>query len=297
MNRFQGLGVALATPFSPGQELDLPAFRRLVRHAARGADFLVVLGSTGEAATVCEGERDALIEAALEEAGGLPVAAGTGHNATRQAAAWTRRAKALGAQGALVVTPYYNKPTPEGLAAHFAALAEAAPDFPLIAYNVPGRTGLNLSPDSLARLWENPQVIALKESSGDLAQMGRMLAALPQGKSVLAGDDALALPAIAMGAAGLVSVAGGVLPHALKSLVDHALAGARAEAIALHARLLPFLEALFLETNPIPLKAALATIGLCGDTLRLPLTRARGATRERLQPLLAGLLAPDLVEA
>jgi len=280
---FSGLLVALATPFNPDHTLDFPAFRRLVRHVARGgADGLVVLGSTGEAATVLEEERDELIAACLEEAGTAKVVVGTGSNATRQAAAWTRRAQELGAAGALVVTPYYNKPTPEGLVAHFEACAEAAPGLPIIAYNVPGRTGLNLAPAALARLWENPQVVAVKESSGNLAQIGEIARTLPPGKALLSGDDNLALASIAVGACGLVSVLGNALPHQTKRLVDLALAGRREEAAALHARLLPLMDALFLESNPIPLKAALQRLGLCGAALRLPLVPASEATRTRL---------------
>lgn len=286
-SNFSGLLVALATPFTADQAVDLPAFRKLVRHVSNGgADTLVVLGSTGEAATILEHERDVLITACLEEAGPSRVVVGTGSNATAQAAAWTRRAQALGAAGALVVTPYYNKPTPAGLVAHFAACAEAAPDLPIIAYNVPGRTGLNLTPAALLKLWENPQVVAVKESSGNLAQIGEIARTLPTGKALLSGDDNLALPSIALGACGLVSVLGNALPRQTKRLVELALAGKRAEAAALHARLLPFMDALFLESNPIPLKAALQQLGICGDALRLPLVPASGATRQRLSETL-----------
>ena len=288
MTLFTGMLVALATPFTPDSAVDLPAFRRLVRHVlAGGADGLVVLGSTGEAATLLEPERDALISACLEEAGPVPVIAGTGSNATRQTAVWTRRAQELGAQGALVVTPYYNQPTPGGLVAHFEAVTQAAPGLPVIIYNVPGRTGLNLLPSTLALLWQNPQLVAVKESSGNLAQIGEIARTLPAGKTLLSGDDGLALAAIAVGASGLVSVLGNVLPRETKQLVDLALAGRRAEAVALHQALLPLMDALFLESNPIPTKAALALKGICGDTLRLPLAAASEATRARLAELIA----------
>ena len=288
MTPFQGMLVALATPFTPDFAVDLPAFRRVVRHVvAGGADGLVVLGSTGEAATLLEPERDALIAACLEEAGAIPVIAGTGSNATQQAAAWTRRAQALGAQGALVVTPYYNKPTPGGLVAHYEAVTQAAPGLPVIIYNVPGRTGLNLLPATLDLLWRNPQLVAVKESSGNLAQIGEIARRLPAGKTLLSGDDNLALASIAVGASGLVSVLGNTLPLETKQLVDLALAGRRAEALALHQALLPLMDALFLESNPIPTKAALALKGLCGDTLRLPLQAASAATRDRLAELIA----------
>ena len=278
-----GLSVALATPFTPAGDVDLPAFRKLVRHVvAGGVDVLVPLGSTGEAATLLDPERDALVEACLEEAGGRPVLVGTGHNATRQAAVWTRRAQALGAAGALVVTPYYNKPTPSGLVAHFAAVAEAAPGLPLVVYNVPGRTGLNVLPGTLARLWENPQVVAVKESSGNLAQIAEIVRTLPAGRAVLSGDDNLALASIAVGAAGLVSVLGNLLPGEMAALVGAARAGNLDEARRLHQQLLPLMDALFLESNPIPLKAGLKLLGLGEDLVRLPLVPADATTRQRV---------------
>ena len=278
-----GLSVALATPFTAAGEVDLPAFRKLVRHVVTGGvDVLVPLGSTGEAATLQEAERDALIAACLEESAGRPVVVGTGSNATRQAAAWTRRAQGLGAAGALVVTPYYNKPTPSGLVAHYAAVAEAAPGLPLVVYNVPGRTGLNVAPATLARLWENPQVVAVKESSGNLAQIGEIARALPAGKQLLSGDDNLALASMAVGAAGLVSVLANLLPGETAAMIGAARGGNLAEARRLHLQLLPLMDALFLESNPIPLKAGLRLLGLCEDAVRLPLVPAEAATRKRL---------------
>ena len=284
---FTGFYVALATPFNTDASVDFPAFRRLVRFVAGGgADGLVVLGSTGEAATILDDERDALVALTLEEAGSAAVVVGTGSNATRQAAAWTRRAQAQGAQGALVVTPYYNKPTTGGLVAHYEAVAEAAPGLPLIVYNVPGRTGLNVTPSALARLWENPQIAAVKESSGNLAQIAEMARTLPEGRTLLSGDDGLALAAIAVGASGLVSVLGNAVPHETGRLVHLALEGRRREALALQFALMPLMDALFLESNPIPLKAALERLGICGSTLRLPLTPACEATRARLADLI-----------
>ena len=195
-----GLAVALATPFTLTGEVDLPAFRQLVRHVvAGGVDTLVPLGTTGEASTLLDVERDALITACLEERSGRRVIVGTA--------------------GALVVTPYYNKPNPDGLVAHYEAVAEAAPGFPLIAYNVPGRTGLNVTPAVLMRLWQNPQVVAVKESSGSLAQIAEVARTLPQGKTLLSGDDNLALAALAVGATGLVSVLGNVLPGETAAMI------------------------------------------------------------------------------
>jgi 4-hydroxy-tetrahydrodipicolinate synthase len=305
LERLEGLGVALATPFKPASSeagrggpiygsggLDMDAFRALVGRMAKSADFLVVLGSTGEAATVTEAERDELVKAAREEARGLPVIVGAGHNSTAQAATLAARSKDSGADGILVVTPYYNKPQAAGLEAHFRAVAAAAPGLPIIVYNVPGRTGLNLLPKDLARLWVIPEVIAVKESSGNLAQIGEILRTIPKGKRLFSGDDALALPAIALGASGLISVLGNILPAETKALVDAGLAGRRAEAHALHARLLPVMDALFLESNPSPLKAALAQAGYCSDAVRLPLAPASEATRSRLAEVLAAFDLP-----
>src|SRR5262249_31644680 len=207
-------------------------------------------------------ERDPLITACLEEARGKKVVAGTGHNSTRQTVAWTKRAKELGVHGALIVTPFYNKPTPQGLVAHFKACSDAAPGLPFIVYNVPGRTGLNLTPAALQLLWQNEQVVAVKESSGNLAQSEEIARTLPKGKMLLSGDDNLALGSIAVGAEGLVSVLGNAVPRETKALVDAARAGRRADAVALNNKLLPLIDALFVESNPIPLKAALQMIGI-----------------------------------
>jgi 4-hydroxy-tetrahydrodipicolinate synthase len=287
-----GLAVALATPLTPEGEVDLAAFRKLVRHVvAGGVNTLVPLGTTGEASTLDDAERDAIIVACLEESQGRPVVVGTGHNATRQAAAMTKRAQALGAAGALVVTPYYNKPNPDGLVAHYAAIAEAAPGLPLVAYNVPGRTGLNVTPAVLMRLWENPQVVAVKESSGSLAQIAEVGRTLPAGKTLLSGDDNLALASMAVGASGLVSVLGNVLPRETAAMIVAARRGDGAEALRLHRQLLPLMDALFVESNPVPLKAALKLLGIGTDVVRLPLAPASKATRTLLADALC--LASD----
>lgn len=280
VNKLSGLLVALPTPFTAEQVIDLPAFRRLVRRAVNGgASALVPLGSTGEASSLEEVERDVILQAALEEAGGRPVVAGTGSNSTRQAITWTRRARQLGAHAGLVVTPYYTRPTQCGLVAHYKAIAEAVPGFPLIAYNVPSRTGVNLEPVTLRSLWKIPEVIGVKESRGDLAQIQRIAESLPKGKLLLAGDDALAAPSIAMGARGLVSVLGNAYPESAAELVRTALEGRREEAAQLQEQLKPLIDALFHETNPIPLKALLNRLGLCSDQLRLPLLPASPGTR------------------
>ncbi|MDA8020013.1 MAG: 4-hydroxy-tetrahydrodipicolinate synthase [Thermoanaerobaculia bacterium] len=288
--RSDGLWVALATPFHHDSRLDLQAYRSLTaRCTAGGVDGLLALGSTGEAATLDDEERDRTVAACLEAADGRPVMVGTGSNDTRQAVYQTQRAQAVGAAAALVVTPYYNKPNADGLVAHFETVADAAPGFPIVVYNVPGRTGQNLTPEVLGRLWQIPQVVAIKESSGDLMQIDRIVRDLPPDKVVLAGDDALALPAIALGAEGLVSVAANLEPAALRRLVDTARAGQLAEARAVHVALMPLIDALFVESNPVPLKAALALRGETTDTVRPPLARASSDTRLHLASLLDAL--------
>ena len=289
---FRGLGVALPTPFNADGSLDLLALRSVVNHVvAGGAEFVVPLGTTGEASTLDASEREAVILTTLNFAGPAKVCVGAGSNCTRSAAAMVQRAQELGADGALVVTPYYNKPTPAGLVAHYRACAAAAPGLPIIAYNVPGRTGLNMTPDTIDLLWKIDAVVALKESCGNLAQICEIARRLPRGttaragarKTLLAGDDNLAVASIAVGAEGLVSVTGNVVPHEMWALVRAARAGLRDDAAQAQARLLPLMDALFAESNPIPLKAALAAMGLCGPYTRLPLTTATTATRARLR--------------
>ena len=290
MSTFTGLAVALATPFTQHGELDIDAYQRLVSHVVAGeVDFLVALGSTGEAAVLTAGERDIAIRACIEAAEGQPVVVGTGHNATAQAVEMTRRAADLGAAGALVVTPYYNKPTPDGLVRHYEAVAAAAPDLPLIVYNVPGRTGLNLAPSTLTRLWDNPQVVAVKESSGDLPQIAEIARTLPAGKGLLAGDDNMAVAAIAVGAAGLVSVVGNLLPAPTKVMVDAARRSDVGTARSTFHRLLPLMDALFAESNPIPLKAGLAMLGLATEVVRAPLAPASESTRRGVRDALESL--------
>lgn len=286
----RGLGVALATPFDARGQLDLAACRALVEHvAAGGASFLVALGSTGEAAMLDDAEREQVIRSALAASNGLPVVVGTGHSSTAHAAAATARAQQLGAAGALVVTPPYVKPTPAGIVAHFQAIAAAARGLPLIAYNVPSRTGTDLQPATLQQLWTLPSVVAVKESSGNLQQIGRIAAELPRDKVLLAGDDPLALPSIAVGAQGLVSVGGNLVPRLFSDLIAAARAGLAGKARELHERLMPLMLALAAESNPIPLKAGLQLLGLGTDQLRLPLLAAQPATRDRLRTALLQL--------
>lgn len=286
----RGLGVALATPFTLDGQLDLPTLVRLVQHVVGGgAQFVVALGSTGEAAMLTDAERELVVRTVRQHCAPALLLVGTGASSTVQACAWTTRAAELGADGALVVTPPYVKPSQAGLQTHFRAVAAAAPELGIVLYNVPSRAGCNLQASTVAALWSEPNIVAIKESSGDLAQIGRIAAELPPGKVLLAGDDGLCLPTLAVGGGGLVSVAGNLVPGLVRQLVDQGLAGMRS-AQRLHGRLLPLFEALFLEPNPVPLKAALAVMGFGSGAVRLPLLAAQAATRERLRACLAGLV-------
>lgn len=286
-----GLGVALATPFTPEGAVDTQALVRLVRHVvAGGTDFVIALGSTGEAAMLTDEERDQVVTTVIAHAGGARVLVGTGASATAQAAAWTARAAELAADGALVVVPPYVRPTQAGIVAHFRAIAASAPELPLVAYNVPSRAGTNLLPATVRELWALPTVIAIKESSGDLQQIARIAAELPPDRTLLAGDDALLVPTVAAGGRGVVSVAGNVVPQEMHTLLAAALRGDFATAQRLNARMLPLFDALCAEPNPIPIKAALALAGIAEPATRLPLLPATGPTRERLRQALHALL-------
>ena len=302
-NPFTGLGVALATPFTTGTDavggtrkpqVDHAAYARLVEHVladGRGVQWLVVLGSTGEAATVTDVERVALIRQAVSLAGDVPVVVGVGANDTERAVELATEAVAAGADGLLVVTPFYNKPQVSGLVAHFRAVAEAAPGTPIIAYNVPGRTGCNITPAAMRQIWTVPEVVALKESSGDIRQITQLCREAPAGCDVLCGDDDLLVPAAAVGARGLVSVCANVAPVETRRLVDAALAGDVVGARAAGDLLAELMTAMFVETNPVPVKAALACLGLSTAMVRLPLSPAEPGTWTAVQRALAGLLA------
>ena len=300
---FTGLGVALATPLTTGTDavggarkpqVDHAAYARLIEHVLAGGDgvdWLLVLGSTGEAATVSDTERVALIRGAVTMAGDVPVVAGVSANDTERACDLALQARAAGADALLVVTPFYNKPQVSGLVAHFRAVANSVPGLPIIAYNVPGRTGCNLTPEAMAQLWRIDQVVGLKESSGDVRQIARLCREAPPERAVLCGDDDLALPAIALGARGLVSVCANVAPIETRELVQAALrsdlVGARASA----ALLAPLMTAMFVETNPVPVKAALACLGISSATVRLPLSPAEPDTWTQVHRALEGLLS------
>lgn len=287
-----GAGVALVTPFQDDGSLDEPALRALVRRqVAAGIDVLVPCGTTGESATLSPAEQERVIAVTLEEAGGRPVLAGAGSNDTRVAVEKTRRACALGAHGILSVGPYYNKPTPDGYLRHFGAVADAS-SVPVVVYNVPGRTGSNIDARTLLRLAEHPNLAAVKEASGNLGQIMELLRDRPANFLVLSGDDALTLPIMACGGEGVISVCANQVPREMRELTAACARGDWTEARRIHYRLLSLMNLNFLESNPVPVKASLAMLGLCGETFRSPLAppgeRTRGLLREALTEL--GLL-------
>ena len=280
---FQGVFSALVTPLRDGA-LDERALHELVElQIGAGVDGLVPCGSTGEAATLSHAEHRRVVEVVVAAARGrVQVLAGTGSNSTAEAIALTRHAKEAGADGALLISPYYNKPTQAGIVAHYAEVARQAA-FPLVVYNIPGRTASNVLPDTLSRLAEVEQIVGVKEASGNLDQMAHVIASVPEDFAVLSGDDSITLPLLAIGGAGVISTASNLVPAEIVELVRAFRAGDVARARALHYRLLPLFDALFTETNPIPVKAALALRGLILEELRLPLTRVSAPNRERLQ--------------
>jgi 4-hydroxy-tetrahydrodipicolinate synthase len=290
MTRLQGCGTALVTPFTDGGEVDYPALRALVEwQIAEGIDFLVPCGSTGEAQTLDEAERERVVAMVVETAAGrVPVMAGASSNDTSRAVAEARRMCRTGADYILTATPYYNKPSQGGLYRHFSAVADASPK-PICLYNVPGRTAVNLQPAVALQLAEHGNVMGIKEASGDLAQIMQILRGRPDSFSVLSGDDWLTLGVIAAGGDGLVSVASNELPGQMRAMVALLLAGDLERAREWHYRLLPLMEANFLESNPAPVKAALALAGRIRNELRLPLVPVTEKTRATLATVLKDL--------
>lgn len=289
---FMGCGTALITPFTAAGAVDEPALRRFLRwQIEEGVDFLVPGGSTGEAATLSREEHLRIVAIALEEARRgprrVPVLAGAGGNNTQAVAALAREMKTLGAEGVLSVAPYYNKPSQEGLYQHFCAIAAAG--LPVVLYNVPGRTASNLEPATVARLAAVENIVGIKEASGQIGQISAVLAGVPADFAVLAGDDGLALPTVALGGRGVISVASNEIPAAMTELVRLARSGDFVAARQLHMTHWPLFEANFLETNPVPVKAALAAMGVCQEVYRLPLTPMREATRKQLMQVLRAL--------
>ncbi len=288
----EGTHTALVTPFKGGK-VDEDALRRLVREQVEaGIDGLVPCGSTGESATLDHGEHETVIGITLEEAAGrAKVIAGTGSNSTSEAVALTRFAAAAGADAALLISPYYNKPTQEGHVRHYAAVAEAV-DIPIIVYNIPGRTGVNMAPETIAEMARVPNIAGLKEASGSLDHAMRVMQLCDDEFTVLSGDDPLTLPLMAVGARGVIAVTANLRPARMKEMVEAAAAGRAEEALAIHRELLPLMQAMTLETNPIPAKAAMAMTGRMTDEIRLPLTPMTEDGRKQLGQVLAeqGLL-------
>jgi 4-hydroxy-tetrahydrodipicolinate synthase len=283
---FRGVAPALVTPFTSEDVIDEAAFRRLIDHQiASGVAGLVVLGTTGENPTITETERRRLVDAAVETADGrVPVIVGTGTNNTDESVAFSEAAVEAGADGLLVVGPYYNKPSQDGFAAHVKTIADAA-DAPIILYNVPGRTSFNIAPETALHLAEEvPSVVGIKEASGEVDQLSDLLAHRPDGFGVYSGDDEMTLPLVAMGGDGVVSVLSNALPEPFCELVEAALDGDLDTARDLHAALLPAMRACFLETNPVPIKDVCAALGWMEPHVRLPLVPMdeRSPVRQRV---------------
>ncbi len=280
---FRGVFTALVTPFRKGAVDEGALKKQIEEQIAAGVDGVVPCGSTGEAATLSHEEHKRVIECVVQAvAKRVLVIAGSGSNATAEAIELTTHAKAAGADGALLISPYYNKPTQDGVVAHYAAVAQAT-QFPLIAYNIPGRTGSNILPDTIARLAEIEHVVGVKESCGDLHQISQVIARVPSDFAVLAGDDWATLPQLAIGGAGVISTCSNLVPREMVELVRAFARGDLARARELHYRLLPLCDALFSETNPIPIKAALAMRGRIEEELRLPLLAMTASGKKRLE--------------
>jgi 4-hydroxy-tetrahydrodipicolinate synthase len=287
---FTGCGTALVTPFQQDLSLDEKALRRLVRRQIdAGINFLVPCGTTGESPTLTHAEHLRVVEITLEEAKGkVPVLAGAGGYNTHEVIELARELQAMGADGILSVTPYYNKPTQEGLYQHYRAIASAI-SLPVVVYSVQGRTGVNVEPATLARLAQIDNIVAVKEASGNIGQMATILGEVPSRFTVLSGDDAITIPLCALGGRGLISVASNEIPGEMTQLAQHCLAGDFAAARAIQAKYLPLMNVNFVESNPIPVKAAMALMGLLEAVWRLPLVPPSPASLDRIRKVLANV--------
>ena len=286
----QGCGTALVTPFTADGAVDYEAYARMVdRQVASGVDFLVPLATTGETPTLSAGEKTAIYQVVKEHAQGLPLMPGVGVNSLPDTLANIRLLEPLGADALLVVVPYYNKPTQQGQYEYFKAVA-AETSLPVIIYNVPGRTGANMLPDTVIRLANDvPNIRGIKEASGNYDQVSEIIRRAPEGFTVLSGDDDMTLAFMATGAHGVISVASNIAPKEVSQMVAAMQQGRLEEARALHHRLFPLFKACFVESNPIPAKAALAQLGVIGETVRLPLATASDATKALMQKVLGEL--------
>jgi len=287
--RFSGSMTALVTPYRDGQ-IDTDALDRLVEmQIAGGTSALVPCGSTGESATLSHAEHAEVVRLVVRMTKGrLPIIAGTGSNSTTEAIALTKAAKEAGADAALLISPYYNKPTQEGIYQHYRHIAEAT-RFPLIVYNIPGRTGSKIEATTIARLAELDEIIGLKEATGSLDEVQEVLRLCGDRIEVYSGDDSLTLPVMAVGGCGVISVVANILPKESAAVTTAMLRGDLPKARELHFRLLPVIKALFLETNPIPVKAALSMMGHCRDELRLPLLPMTDGPRQKLRAALQAI--------
>jgi 4-hydroxy-tetrahydrodipicolinate synthase len=287
---WKGCGTALVTPFDEKGRIDFRSLARLVEwQIDQGIDFIVPCGTTGESATLSGEERKAVTAAVVKAADGrVPIVAGAGGNHTAKAVFWARDAEAVGADGILSVSPMYNKPSPAGLIRHFEAIAEAT-DLPIVAYNVPTRTGTDMDVETILRIAEIPHMAALKEASPNFGKIARLMTLLPTDFVVFSGEDSTALALIALGGRGVISVASNEIPREMSALCAAALSNHWDEARDMQRKYLPLMEMNFWESSPGPAKAALAAMGRCGDTVRLPLVTVRDDTRRRIEKLLGGL--------
>ncbi len=287
---FFGVGTALVTPFETNGALDTDAFRRLVaRNLEGGVDALVVCGTTGEASTLTDEEKDALVRITVESAGGsVPVIVGVGSNCTSHAESRARRAEQMGADGLLCVTPYYNKATDRGLVEHYRRIA-ASTSLPIIAYTVPSRTGMNISPHLWGELFAIPNIVGLKDATGDISYGGAFLSSLGGELSLWSGNDNATLPLLSLGADGVISVLSNLCPRECKTQFELFISGEHKRAATLASTLAPLTSTLFCEVNPVPIKAALSLLGLCTPYCRTPLSEAREDTFSRLSACLGAL--------
>ena len=285
---FRGAIVAIVTPFKKGK-VDEAALRKLVEFQIKnGTDGIVPCGTTGESSTLSHEEHDRVIEIVIEAVNKrVPVIAGTGSNSTAEAIRLTRHAHEAGADGALMVAPYYNRPTQEGLYQHYKAVADAV-RIPIIIYNIPGRTGVNINPDTLARLAKVKNIVGVKEASGSIKQMSDVISLCGPDFDVLSGDDLFTLPLMAMGGKGVISVISNVAPADMAAMVDAFDAGDLEKARALHHKMAPLIDSLFIETNPTPVKAALAMMKKISYEVRLPLYRMSDGNYEKLKKVMIG---------